>query len=41
MGPSFCNKDMPFNFEAIKRLESDLNKFWPNLYENTAYDSFW
>ena len=41
MGPSFCNKSLPFDYEKIKWLENDLNAYWPNLYANTAHESFW
>jgi ribonuclease T2 len=41
IGPSFCNKSMPFNFNSIKHLLPMLLEFWPNLYTNTPLDSFW
>lgn len=41
IGPSFCNKTLPFNFNSIKWLLPSLLEFWPNLYTNTALESFW
>jgi len=41
IGPAFCNKSLPFNFDSIKWLLPRMLKFWPNLYTNTPLDSFW
>ena len=41
IGPAFCNKTLPFNFNAIKWLLPELLEFWPNLYTNTPLESFW
>jgi len=41
IGPAFCNRSLPFNFDSIKWLLPQLLKFWPNLYTNTPLDSFW
>lgn len=41
IGPQYCNKSLPFDFERIKWLLPDLLQFWPNLYTNTPLESFW
>jgi hypothetical protein len=41
IGPAYCNKSVPFNFNSIKHLLPLLLEFWPNLYTNTPLDSFW
>lgn len=41
IGPSFCNKSLPFNYNLIKWLVPQLLEFWPNLYTNTPLESFW
>ena len=41
IGPSFCNKSLPFDFSKLKPIEAELLKYWPNLYTDTAMDSFW
>lgn len=41
IGPSFCNKTMPFDFNRIKWLLPRLLEFWPNLYTDSPLDSFW
>lgn len=41
IGPVFCNKSLPFNYNLIKWLVPRLLEFWPNLYTNTPMDSFW
>jgi len=41
IGPQYCNKSLPFNFNTIKPLLPLLLEFWPNLYTNTPLESFW
>jgi ribonuclease T2 len=41
IGPQFCNKTMPFNFNLVKPILDRLLRFWPNLYTNTPLASFW
>ncbi|XP_067682260.1 ribonuclease Oy-like [Haliotis asinina] len=39
--PSDCNSSWPFNYDAIKSLESNLTAQWPNLFIDTPKDDFW
>jgi ribonuclease T2 len=41
IGPESCNRTLPFDYNKIKWLVPELLEFWPNLYTNTAMDSFW
>ncbi|RMZ98041.1 ribonuclease Oy [Brachionus plicatilis] len=41
IGPQYCNKSLPFDFDRIKWLLPELLEFWPNLYTNTPLESFW
>jgi ribonuclease I len=41
MGPLYCNKTLPFDFNRIKWLLPQLLEFWPNLYTDSPLDSFW
>ncbi|CAF1081389.1 unnamed protein product [Brachionus calyciflorus] len=41
IGPSFCNKSVPFDFGTVKWLLPELLQYWPNLYTNTPLESFW
>lgn len=41
IGPQFCNRSLPFNFDNIKWLLPQLLEYWPNLYTNTPLESFW
>jgi ribonuclease T2 len=41
IGPQFCNRSMPFDFNTIKWMLPRLIAFWPNLYTNTPLASFW
>lgn len=39
--PEDCNPNLPFKFDEISSLEPNLTLHWPNLYIDTAPDSFW
>lgn len=41
MEPTFCDKANEFDFSKIKWLLPRLERYWPNLYNNTPLDSFW
>ena len=41
MGPTFCNRSLPFDFDSITWILPRMLKYWPNLYTESALDSFW
>jgi len=40
-GPFFCNKSLPFDPKKLDWIMPRLEEFWPNLYTDTPFLSFW
>ena len=40
-GPFACNSSWPYNHNDVVSILPRMEKFWPNLMQNTPDDSFW
>lgn len=40
-GPFFCDHSWKFNESAIADIESELDKRWPNIINDTPHTNFW